>query len=169
MLDFIMQKFWRWCIDNWIPEWWAPNAMTLVGLIVNVFTCSLMVYYSPNAKQDIPSYALILAAIGLFIYQTLDACDGKQARRTKTSSSLGELFDHGCDAISTSKYLFFLIFELFSFTKPLIYDDLVQYLFHYPYVYPCNLVNIPIGWLYYVVVQLVYSILPIGKHMFLVR
>lgn len=101
MLDFIMQKFWRWCIDNWIPEWWAPNAMTLVGLIVNVFTCSLMVYYSPDAKQDIPSYALILAAIGLFIYQTLDACDGKQARRTKTSSSLGELFDHGCDAIST--------------------------------------------------------------------
>lgn len=39
--------------------------------------------------------------MGLFIYQTLDACDGKQARRTKTSSPLGELFDHGCDSLST--------------------------------------------------------------------
>ena len=41
------------------------------------------------------------AALGLFIYQTLDAIDGKQARRTKTSSPLGELFDHGCDSLST--------------------------------------------------------------------
>lgn len=31
----------------------------------------------------------------------MDATDGKQARRTGTSSPLGELFDHGCDSIST--------------------------------------------------------------------
>ncbi|GAA99281.1 uncharacterized protein L969DRAFT_86508 [Mixia osmundae IAM 14324] len=41
-------------------------------------------------------------AIGLFIYQSLDAIDGKQARRTGTSSPLGEMFDHGCDAINTT-------------------------------------------------------------------
>lgn len=33
--------------------------------------------------------------IGLFMYQSLDAIDGKQARRTQTSGPLGELFDHG--------------------------------------------------------------------------
>ena len=44
---------------------------------------------------------MILFAVGLFIYQTLDACDGKQARRTQSSSPLGELFDHGCDSLST--------------------------------------------------------------------
>ena len=33
-------------------------------------------------------------------YQTLDAIDGKQARRTNSSSPLGELFDHGCDALN---------------------------------------------------------------------
>jgi phosphatidylglycerophosphate synthase len=33
--------------------------------------------------------------IGLFIYQSLDAIDGKQARRTGQSGPLGELFDHG--------------------------------------------------------------------------
>lgn len=31
----------------------------------------------------------------------MDAIDGKQARRTQNSSALGELFDHGCDALST--------------------------------------------------------------------
>jgi phosphatidylserine synthase len=30
----------------------------------------------------------------------MDAIDGKQARRTGTSGPLGELFDHGCDAIN---------------------------------------------------------------------
>jgi ethanolaminephosphotransferase len=27
--------------------------------------------------------------------------DGKQARRTKSSSPLGMMFDHGCDALTT--------------------------------------------------------------------
>lgn len=31
----------------------------------------------------------------------MDAIDGKQARRTNSSTPLGELFDHGCDAVST--------------------------------------------------------------------
>ncbi len=47
-----------------------------------------------------PAFPLIICCIGLFIYQTLDAIDGKQARRTGSSSPLGELFDHGCDAVS---------------------------------------------------------------------
>ena len=115
-----MQKFWNWFVAHCIPRWWAPNAMTLVGLVFNLFTCSLLVYYSPDARQEvhtffvvdffllifyhqIPAWVLVLAAIGLFVYQTLDACDGKQARRTGNSSSLGELFDHGCDVVSTGK------------------------------------------------------------------
>lgn len=36
----------------------------------------------------------------IWIYSTFDNCDGKQARRTGTSSPLGELFDHGCDALN---------------------------------------------------------------------
>ena len=36
-----------------------------------------------------------------YYLQSLDAIDGKQARRTGTSSPLGELFDHGCDSLST--------------------------------------------------------------------
>lgn len=54
---------------------------------------------SPHPQA--PSWAFIMSALGLFIYQSLDAIDGKQARRTNSSSALGELFDHGCDAVST--------------------------------------------------------------------
>lgn len=50
---------------------------------------------------QIPSWVPLSCALGLFIYQTLDAIDGKQARRTQSSNALGELFDHGCDSMST--------------------------------------------------------------------
>ena len=33
--------------------------------------------------------------IGLFLYQSMDAIDGKQARRTGMAGPLGEMFDHG--------------------------------------------------------------------------
>jgi len=52
-----------------------------------------------------PRWAFFLCAVGLFVYQSLDAIDGKQARRTGTSTPLGELFDHGCDSISTGEHI----------------------------------------------------------------
>ena len=48
-----------------------------------------------------PGWVNVVCGLTLFLYQTLDAVDGKQARRTKSSSALGQLFDHGCDAMST--------------------------------------------------------------------
>ena len=38
-------------------------------------------------------------------YMTLDAIDGKQARNTKSSSPLGQLFDHGCDSFSLTFFV----------------------------------------------------------------
>jgi len=60
-----------------------------------------MAYFSPYITGAVPRWVYINAAVDLFLYQTLDALDGKQARRTGTSSPLGELFDHGCDAVTT--------------------------------------------------------------------
>ncbi|XP_010851742.1 PREDICTED: cholinephosphotransferase 1 isoform X1 [Bison bison bison] len=51
--------------------------------------------------RQAPYWTYLLCALGLFIYQSLDAIDGKQARRTNSCSPLGELFDHGCDSLST--------------------------------------------------------------------
>lgn len=50
----------------------------------------------------IPSWCFYYAAFCIWAYSTLDAIDGKQARRTQSSSPLGQLFDHGCDAFSVS-------------------------------------------------------------------
>ncbi|KAF7238972.1 Choline/ethanolaminephosphotransferase 1, partial [Varanus komodoensis] len=62
---------------------------------------SLLRERSMKEIRRAPPWAYIACACGLFIYQSLDAIDGKQARRTNSSSPLGELFDHGCDSLST--------------------------------------------------------------------
>ncbi|XP_031825797.1 choline/ethanolaminephosphotransferase 1 bbc isoform X1 [Nomia melanderi] len=100
LLDGLLQPWWDWLVSK-VPLWLAPNLITILGLIVNILTTLILVYYSPDAKTEAPRWACFLCALGLFIYQSLDAIDGKQARRTGTSTPLGELFDHGCDSIST--------------------------------------------------------------------
>ncbi len=52
---------------------------------------------------QIPKWACFLAAFGVFSYHTLDVLDGKQAVRIGRTSPLGELLDHGCDAMSIGK------------------------------------------------------------------
>lgn len=42
-----------------------------------------------------------LAGFAVLAYSTLDNADGKQARKTGNSSTLGMLFDHGCDCLVT--------------------------------------------------------------------
>ena len=96
----VMQVFWRGLVELF-PLWIAPNAITVSGLLLNVATSILLMFYCPTATEIAPSWVYAINAVGLFVYQALDAIDGKQARRTGTSSPLGELFDHGCDSIST--------------------------------------------------------------------
>jgi len=100
LLDPFLNVYWNWLTSK-VPIWLAPNLITILGLIVNILTTLILVCYSPDAKSEAPRWAFLLCAIGLFVYQSLDAIDGKQARRTDTSTPLGELFDHGCDSIST--------------------------------------------------------------------
>ncbi|XP_036332953.1 cholinephosphotransferase 1 isoform X2 [Rhagoletis pomonella] len=100
LLDPWLQPWWNWLVSK-TPLWLAPNLITIIGLIVNIVTTLILVSYSPDAKSPPPAWTSLLCAFGLFIYQSLDSIDGKQARRTNTSSPLGELFDHGCDSIST--------------------------------------------------------------------
>ncbi|PAA93344.1 hypothetical protein BOX15_Mlig015968g1 [Macrostomum lignano] len=100
IVEPLLQRFWRALID-WVPMNAAPNALTLAGLMMNASSAVLLLIYSPDAKQDIPAWLLLYAAFALFVYQTLDALDGKQARRTGSANQLGELFDHGCDAANT--------------------------------------------------------------------
>ncbi|KAF0695090.1 Aste57867_14075 [Aphanomyces stellatus] len=98
-LDLQLNHFWNAAVE-YLPLWMAPNLVTLSGTIIVAVTTALLLYLSPLLNGGAPGWAYILCGVGLFVYQTLDAIDGKQARRTGSSSPLGQLFDHGCDALS---------------------------------------------------------------------
>lgn len=69
--------------------------MTLLGFVAIIASYLLMAFYCPSIQESAPRWVYLFLAISLFWYQTMDALDGKQARRTSSSSPLGELFDHG--------------------------------------------------------------------------
>ena len=93
-LDQQMNPFWLWCCE-FLPRTMAPNTVTILGLGCLVGAYSSMVYFDISMTQQIPGWTHLAVAIGIFMFQTLDAIDGKQARRINCSSSLGQLFDHG--------------------------------------------------------------------------
>eukprot|EP00081_Caenorhabditis_elegans_P007592 NP_001257201.1 Choline/EthanolaminePhosphoTransferase [Caenorhabditis elegans] len=99
-LDELCMKRWWEFVITLCPMWIAPNLITWIGLVINLITVLVLSSFSYSATESAPSWAYLQAALGLFFYQTLDAIDGKQARRTGSSSPLGELFDHGCDSMT---------------------------------------------------------------------
>ena len=83
------------------PMTCAPNLITLVAMFHGFICFGLMWFYSPSYTETPPFWVFFVCAICIWNYQTLDAIDGKQARRTGAGSPLGQLFDHGCDACVT--------------------------------------------------------------------
>ncbi|EFA75797.1 CDP-alcohol phosphatidyltransferase [Heterostelium album PN500] len=96
----VLQPFWRWAVE-WLPMWMAPNLITLIGFFFIIASYLVTLWYTPSFEGSAPGWTYIFHLVCIFVYQTMDAIDGKQARRTNSSSGLGELFDHGCDAITT--------------------------------------------------------------------
>jgi phosphatidylglycerophosphate synthase len=84
------------------PLWMAPNLITLLGLCLVLVNVACVLYYDPTFDKECPSWLYLTYAVCLFLYQTFDACDGLQARRTGQSGPLGELFDHCVDALNTT-------------------------------------------------------------------
>ncbi|KAK3089897.1 hypothetical protein FSP39_007489 [Pinctada imbricata] len=107
-----MHPFWNWIVQ-FFPKWIAPNLLTLTGFLHLVLNFAILSYYDTNfyaSDRDtpdvtpIPDWVWIMCAFNIFAASTLDGIDGKQARRTGTSSPLGELFDHGLDSWASSLY-----------------------------------------------------------------
>ena len=91
--------------------------VTLLGFMCIIFNVGLLIVMMPDLEGPVraspaplsqfpadppqaPPWVYYSFAFGLFMYQTFDNVDGKQARRTGTSSGLGELFDHGIDSLN---------------------------------------------------------------------
>jgi phosphatidylglycerophosphate synthase len=94
-----LRPFWNWLIE-FFPLTIAPNLITLIGFLFEVVSFLISAIYSHGFVAPIPSYCCFFNGFSLFMYQTLDNLDGRQARRTQMSSPLGQFFDHGCDAIT---------------------------------------------------------------------
>lgn len=92
-----------------------------MGFMLTVVNFFIFAFYdygftaANNIGQNypIPRWVFLVTAINVFVAYTLDGIDGKQARRTGTSTPLGELFDHGLDSYS-SLFIMVYVFSLFG-------------------------------------------------------
>jgi ethanolaminephosphotransferase len=100
-LDRLLTPFWD-SVTLALPSWLAPNLVTFIGFCSVCLSSCMVIMHSSDLQSPAPSWVYYMHALGIFIYQTMDNVDGKQARRTNSSSPLGQLFDHGCDALVTS-------------------------------------------------------------------
>ena len=105
LYQYILSPLAQFLVDRCTPRTIAPNSITLVGLCLMVLAYGIFWWYVPTLQisdyDSLPRWIFLYNAVAMLIYQTLDNMDGKQARKTKSSSPLGLLFDHGCDAINS--------------------------------------------------------------------
>jgi len=125
-LDTIHTPFWNWFVEL-LPMWLAPNLITLIGLVGVIASFLIDTWYIMDFTGEAPKWVYLFAATAVVVYVNLDCIDGKQARRTRSSSPLGQLFDHGCDALSVRLLL-----------------DNTQCSFNFPCGWPAALLNMTI-------------------------
>jgi len=117
--NYVMHPFWNATVKLF-PRWIAPNLLTLTGFLFLVSQTLLFSHHDPlflkgGMNDQIESWIWFYGAFAHFMAHTLDGIDGKQARRTGSSGPLGELFDHGLDAWSTSLF----VLNIFTAVGPL--------------------------------------------------
>jgi len=101
LMDTFLNKFVWVPAHHLLPDWLAPNMVTLIGLLWIVAGYMVLVMgFSTDLYKPAPAWVYVFAAFSNFMYQTLDAIDGKHARRLNHTGPLGQLFDHGCDSVS---------------------------------------------------------------------
>jgi len=106
LYKYILSPLAGWLVDHATPSTLAPNTITLSGFMLMIASYLLISYHCPtidhcSVEHSVPEWIFLFHAFALLIYQTLDNMDGKQARKTESSSPLGLIFDHGCDAMNT--------------------------------------------------------------------
>ncbi|KAL8427593.1 hypothetical protein Efla_005768 [Eimeria flavescens] len=99
--DIILNYWWE-AVEKAVPGSVHPNTLTVCSCVSAILGSCLLLGFCPYMSEYPPRWAFLGAAILFFGYQTLDAIDGKHARRLGLSSPLGQLMDHGCDIICTT-------------------------------------------------------------------
>lgn len=87
-LDNKMNPLWYKLVE-FLPKSTAPNLVTLIGFLFMISSYVFILLFDMTLSAEVPKLLFIKAGLDFLIYQTLDAMDGKQARRTSSSSPLG--------------------------------------------------------------------------------
>lgn len=140
-LDAFLNPMWEMAVKI-LPMSLAPNAVTSIGTVCLLLSSCVTAWAfvacagsalpqmstltaACTAVGGMPRWVFALNALCAWLYNTLDSIDGKQARRTSSSSPLGQLFDHGCDGLAACLLLTF------------------------PLMVACGLLGTSLGWLYF--------------------
>jgi len=89
-------KYWT-QMETYFPDWIAPNVISISGLLIIIYVWNLC----KNFYDSNPLFVGLFTIFGIITYVNFDSVDGIHARKTKNSSPLGELIDHGCDSFVT--------------------------------------------------------------------
>lgn len=107
-LDNLLNPVWV-AVTERLPRNLAPNAITLSGLLLLLSSTVFYFFFDREMTNETPWYTYMYSSIAVFLYCHFDAIDGKQARRLKKGSPLGQLFDHGCDCIAIGLLIYNVI------------------------------------------------------------
>jgi phosphatidylglycerophosphate synthase len=94
---YFYNAVWDYIANNWLPDWLAPNLLTLLGVVLPLAMLIAVCVVNPSFGETVPHWLLMLGFLANLWYQTIDAVDGKQARRTNNCSPLGQILDHNLD------------------------------------------------------------------------
>ena len=114
--------------------------ISLIGFSFNIGPHLLMgLLFTNEHTYALPSWFCYLMGVSFFLYCVCDNTDGKQARRTGSSSPLGMLIDHGMDSITAviNTMLiqvmlqvgnnFLCVFSMIAATQPFYFAIMEQY------------------------------------------
>jgi CDP-alcohol phosphatidyltransferase len=109
ILDGLLNPLWAY-LTECLPYNMAPNLVTLLGGVHCLAAYVLTWYFTMDFNASsmmvvVPCWVLLANAYSQLAYYTLDCMDGKQARRTNSSSPVGQLFDHGIDCLCILAHL----------------------------------------------------------------
>lgn len=97
---YILSPIANFCVNYLVPEWLAPNLITLLGFLCILIPHFIVFGMFPDKLEgDVPIWLCLILGVLHLVYMNFDNMDGKQARKTGNSSPLGLLFDHGCDSL----------------------------------------------------------------------
>ena len=90
----------------YVPTWVSPHLLTMVGSAAILPGVIGVAVYSADGCNTQIGLWLTLTGLGGIVWDILDNLDGKQARRTGTSSILGDFLDHTLDYITLAGMLY---------------------------------------------------------------